>query len=92
MHQSRITSKGQTTVPQAVREALDIGPGDRISYELKGDFAVVRRQPAVEAVFGSLAGKGRRRRGSAGPQAERRAARRAQVDRTVKRPAAKGTR
>lgn len=37
---SRITSKAQTTVPQAVRAALDVGPGDEIQYRI-GKNAVV---------------------------------------------------
>ena len=31
---SRITSKAQTTVPKDVRQALDVGPGDTLSYEV----------------------------------------------------------
>lgn len=33
---STITSKGQTTVPKEVREALDLEPGDRLSWEIRG--------------------------------------------------------
>lgn len=29
---SRLTSKAQTTVPQAVRTALGLKPGDRLAY------------------------------------------------------------
>ncbi len=32
MIESTLTSKGQTTVPKAVRTALRVGPGDRIRY------------------------------------------------------------
>ena len=32
MVESAVTSKGQTTLPKAVREALGIGPGDRVRY------------------------------------------------------------
>ena len=31
---SKITSKGQITVPKAVREALALYPGDRMSFDL----------------------------------------------------------
>jgi antitoxin PrlF len=34
--QSRITAKSQTTVPQAVRRALGVGPGDEIGWEIEG--------------------------------------------------------
>ena len=36
MPTSTITSKGQTTVPKEVRDALDVGPGDRLSWEVRG--------------------------------------------------------
>lgn len=29
-----ITAKGQTTLPKAVRQALAVGPGDKIAYEI----------------------------------------------------------
>lgn len=31
---SRITTKAQTTIPQAVRTALGLGPGDSVAYEI----------------------------------------------------------
>lgn len=43
----RLTSKAQTTVPRAVRTALKLQPGDRISYEIAGDEVVVRRWPVI---------------------------------------------
>ena len=36
MIESGITSKGQTTLPKAVREALGVKPGDRIRYAIVG--------------------------------------------------------
>lgn len=33
---STITTKGQTTVPKAVRQALGVGAGDRITFRIKG--------------------------------------------------------
>jgi bifunctional DNA-binding transcriptional regulator/antitoxin component of YhaV-PrlF toxin-antitoxin module len=36
MIHSRITSKSQTTIPRAVREALGVGPGDRLGYVFRG--------------------------------------------------------
>lgn len=43
MIQSRITSKAQTTVPQAVRKALGWDAGDDLVWEIEGDCVVVRR-------------------------------------------------
>jgi AbrB family looped-hinge helix DNA binding protein len=57
---AKVTAKGQTTIPKEVREALGIGPGDLIVWELSsGKKAVVRRaQPwdleYLRAVEGTL--------------------------------------
>ena len=56
----KITSKGQTTIPQDVRAALQVGPGDVIAWEIAADGqATVRRvQPMdldyLRAVQGTL--------------------------------------
>ena len=40
----KITAKGQTTIPQAVRAALHVVPGDLIAWEVDADgTATVRR-------------------------------------------------
>jgi antitoxin PrlF len=57
---AKVTAKGQTTIPKEVREALEIGPGDLIVWEVARDRrAVVRRaQPwdleYLRAVEGTL--------------------------------------
>jgi len=81
--QSKITAKGQTTVPREVREALGVDAGDRLVYEIREGEAVIRRQPDVDAVFGSL--KGHTKRPVADAATERRAARQAQVKRSTGR-------
>jgi len=62
---AKITAKGQTTIPQAVRAALQVRPGDLIAWEVAADgTATVRRvQPldleylrAVEGTLGEWAG------------------------------------
>ena len=41
---ARITAKGQTTIPQDVRAALHVAPGDLIAWEVSADgTATVRR-------------------------------------------------
>jgi antitoxin PrlF len=40
---SGLTSKAQTTIPQAVRTALGLRPGDRIAYVIEDGRAVVTR-------------------------------------------------
>lgn len=37
---SKITSKGQITVPKDVRDALGVQPGDRIAFTIKRDGTV----------------------------------------------------
>jgi bifunctional DNA-binding transcriptional regulator/antitoxin component of YhaV-PrlF toxin-antitoxin module len=57
---SKITSKGQTTVPQAVRAALKSKPGDLIAWEIdaRGNVGVRRVRAAdleyLKAVEGTL--------------------------------------
>jgi antitoxin PrlF len=58
---SRITSKGQTTVPKAVRAALGVGYGDEIEFVVTEDGVSVQRgqdsedDPVVMAFLGFLA-------------------------------------
>ncbi len=49
---AKVTSKGQVTVPKAVREALGIEEGDEIVFHVEGNRAVL----AKTADFLSLAG------------------------------------
>ncbi|WP_291993619.1 type II toxin-antitoxin system PrlF family antitoxin [Candidatus Accumulibacter sp. ACC003] len=57
---AKITAKGQTTIPQDVRVALHVAPGDLIAWEVGADgTATVRRvQPLdieyLRAVEGTL--------------------------------------
>jgi AbrB family looped-hinge helix DNA binding protein len=44
---STLTSKGQTTVPKEVREALDLDVGDKLTWEIQGGkVAVTTDRPA----------------------------------------------
>ena len=63
---AKITSKGQTTIPQDIRAALHVGPGDLIAWDVAEDgSARVRRvQPldieylrAVEGTLSEWAGE-----------------------------------
>ena len=48
---SKVTAKGQTTVPKAVRQALGIGAGDEILYRVdeSGTVSLVRREAQSES-------------------------------------------
>jgi AbrB family looped-hinge helix DNA binding protein len=41
--QSAITSKGQATIPKAVRDHLKLKPGDRVKFFLQADGSVALR-------------------------------------------------
>ena len=46
--ESKITAKGQTTLPKAVRDALGLGPGDRVRYVvLDGEVRLLATQPVT---------------------------------------------
>jgi AbrB family looped-hinge helix DNA binding protein len=49
MFRSRITSKGQVTIPKPVREALELESGDAIVYEIKGNTVTVRKARPFDA-------------------------------------------
>jgi bifunctional DNA-binding transcriptional regulator/antitoxin component of YhaV-PrlF toxin-antitoxin module len=43
MSESTLTSKGQTTVPQPIRDALQAQPGTRLQWHLMPDGSVIVR-------------------------------------------------
>ena len=48
MPTSTLTSKGQTTVPKEVREALDLDVGDKLTWEIRaGKVAVTTERPSL---------------------------------------------
>ncbi len=52
---ARVTSKGQVTVPKAVRDALGIKQGDEIVFRVEGNRAVLARTPDFLALAGTIA-------------------------------------
>ncbi len=49
MQESKITSKGQTTLPKDVRTALHLKPGDTVRYLLlDGEVRILRARPVSE--------------------------------------------
>ena len=60
--ESTLTSKGQTTVPKAIRESLRLKSGDRITFTLMPDGTVLMRvkNKSVMSLAGSLRRRGRR--------------------------------
>ncbi|HRO16328.1 MAG TPA: type II toxin-antitoxin system PrlF family antitoxin [Paracoccus sp. (in: a-proteobacteria)] len=61
MSESTITIKGQTTLPKAVRQVLDLAPGDRLRYVIldDGQVRLMRARP-VASLKGILRREGQR--------------------------------
>lgn len=59
--ESTITSKGQTTIPKAIREHLRLKPGDRVKFFVHPDGSVVllpkRPAAALRGIVGPAAGR-----------------------------------
>ena len=51
---ARLSSKGQVTVPRAVREALSLTEGDRLVFRVEGDRAILARTADLLALAGSV--------------------------------------
>ena len=60
--EATLTSKGQTTVPKAIRESLRLKPGDRITFTPMPDGTVLMRvkNKSVMSLAGSLRRRGRK--------------------------------
>ena len=58
--QATLTSKGQITLPKAIRQALGVTTGGKVSFELRGSEVIVTRadaeheDPAIGAFLGVL--------------------------------------
>jgi AbrB family looped-hinge helix DNA binding protein len=49
---SKLSSKGQVTIPKEVRESLGLETGDFVTYEITDDFtAILRRVEPYDASF-----------------------------------------
>lgn len=51
---AKMTSKGQLTVPKAVRDALGIRAGDKVVFRVDGDRAVLARSPDFLSLTASI--------------------------------------
>ena len=54
MVQSTVTSKWQTTLPQPVRKALGLRPGDRVRYFVLDDEVRIVAVRPLQRLFGAL--------------------------------------
>jgi AbrB family looped-hinge helix DNA binding protein len=51
---SRLSSKGQLTVPKAVRDALELREGDHVVFRVEGKRAVLARTPNLLDLAGAV--------------------------------------
>jgi AbrB family looped-hinge helix DNA binding protein len=61
--ESTLTTKGQITIPKAVRERLNLEAGDKVYFDVRDDGSVVMvaRNEPLDGLFGALAArKGRK--------------------------------
>ncbi len=49
-----VSSKGQVTLPAAMRAQLGIGPGSHIQFELRGRELVIKPELPMSAYYGML--------------------------------------
>ena len=61
MTEATMTTKGQITVPKAVRERLRLEPGDKVYFDVGEDgwVRIVARNRPMEQLFGLLKGRSR---------------------------------
>jgi AbrB family looped-hinge helix DNA binding protein len=51
---ARLSSKGQLTVPKAVRDALGIAEGDEVVFRVEGNRAILARTPDFLSLAASV--------------------------------------
>lgn len=71
MVKGKISSKGQITLPKRVREALGVGPGEEVTFEVREGEVVLRAHKRVP--LRDLLGRFRGQAAYPGEEEERRA-------------------
>jgi len=51
MLMSKLSSKGQVTIPKEIRDALGLAAGDHVAYEVEGAAVRLTRIEAFDAAF-----------------------------------------
>jgi antitoxin PrlF len=55
---SRVTTKGQVTIPKPIRDALGIGPNDRVAFIREGERVLLQPLRTLKALRGVVKTKG----------------------------------
>ncbi len=58
---AKLSSKGQVTVPKAVRDALDLHEGDQVVFRVEGKRATLGRTPDLLDLAGAVSVPAERR-------------------------------
>jgi AbrB family looped-hinge helix DNA binding protein len=53
-----VTSKGQVTIPKAIRDYLHVQPNDRVDFVVEGGQVVVRAMKTLRDLRGAVAAAG----------------------------------
>lgn len=54
---STVTSKGQVTIPKPIRDALGIGPNDRVAFIREGERVLLQPLRTLKAFRGAVRAK-----------------------------------
>ncbi len=73
---STITTKGQVTIPKALRERFSIGPKDKVDFTADGDRIILRPVRTLRDLRGCIPGHGK-------PEEERNTAKKAVAKRVM---------
>jgi looped-hinge helix DNA binding domain, AbrB family len=58
MEQITVSSKGQVAIPKAVRDALNLSAGAKLTLEVRGQEIVLSKQPSWKKLRGAAAASG----------------------------------
>lgn len=56
-HTSRLSAKGQVTIPAGIRETLKLLPGDYVAYELQGEKVTLKKITPFDAAYHAAVGE-----------------------------------
>ena len=52
--ESNLTLKGQVTIPVSIRVLMGLKPGDKINFDLVGDYVKLKPASNLASVYGSI--------------------------------------